>query len=105
EAADVHRGVALYDGSIGNQAYGGGVHLLSVGAVARRISTQDQRPLRLGIDLSVGTVQRAHQQHSTLKALGITNRGYGDIQFGARAREWRQGRGDKDGRYVLYDNC
>ena len=91
--------------SLGNQADVGGVHFLAVGAVARGIAAHHQRPLRLGVDLAIRAVQRAHQQHAAFQAAGIADGRNGDVQPGARPRKRRQRRGNKDRRHILDHDC
>ena len=81
ESAEIDRGVALDHGPVGNQADIGGIHFLPVGAGAGGVSSQNKRSLRLGVDLSIRAVQRAHQQHAAFEAAGIANGRNGHVEL------------------------
>src|ERR1700689_261463 len=66
---------------------------LGVSATTSRVTAQGKCTLCLAIDLPIGGVQRSEQEHTSLQALRITNRGYGYVEY----RSW-PGEGRKRGR-------
>jgi hypothetical protein len=46
--------------------------------------------LRDCIDIAIGAEQRRHQQHAALQALGVAERGDGNVDARALGGEWRQ---------------
>ena len=90
EFVQVDRRVALDDAAIRNARRQWWNSLPCRWAVARRVSAHHQRSLRLGIDLAIGAMQRAHQQHAAFEALGIADRGNRHVELRAGPRKWRQ---------------
>ena len=101
EIVQIDRRVAFDNAAIGNGADGGRIDFLAILAVARRISAHDQRPLSLRIDLAIGSMESAQQEHAAFEALGIAGRGDGYVQLRSGARKRRKGCGNKDRRDIL----
>jgi len=81
ESLEIHGCVALDDcrgnhADVGSSLPSGSRHR------QRRIS-HHQRSLRLGIDLSIRTTQRAHQQDAAFEAAGIANGRNGHVELRA----------------------
>ncbi len=80
------------------------VHLFARARALRGKPSDCDRPLGLGIDLSIRAVEWRQQEQAAIQALGVANRGNGHVKLRALARERGQIGGDKYGRHIL-DDC
>src|SRR5271166_4068178 len=78
------------------------IDFLGIAATAHGVTAQSEWTLRLGVHASIGGVQRSEQEYSALKALGVAERRYGDVESCARPRERRKGSGDHHRGHVAY---
>jgi hypothetical protein len=78
------------------------VELLDVSVDVDGVSANDQRALRLGIDVSVRAIERRHQEQTALKRTGIASGRGGDVQLGSGSGERRQRSRHEHCREVLH---
>ena len=74
KAAQVHGCVPFNCSAFGNSADRRMIDGSWIASRAFRVAANDQRPLRLGINLSIGRAKSGQQQHAALDALGIAHR-------------------------------
>ena len=70
-ALQVDGDIAFDDGALGNASDRGVIDCFHLANRALGVAPQCERPLRLGIDLSVRSAKRCQQKHTALDAAGI----------------------------------
>ena len=101
-AIDVEGDAALDHRAEGDAGGVGVVVLLDVSVDVDGVSADDERALRLRVDLSVGSVEGRHEEEAAFETSGVARGGDGDVELGAGPGERRQSGGDKDGGEVLH---
>ena len=97
EVVQVGGDIALGDGAVGDASDGGVIELLADPSGSGAVSSDDERALGGGVDLSVFSAQRGEQKRSAVEGFGVADGGDDDVHLGSGAGEGGQRGGDEDG--------